>query len=226
MKATSIKIAACALACCASLTSCSFMNNSQKGYVAGSVGGTVLGASLGAAIGGRQGADIGAHLGMAVGGVTGAAAGAAADAEQAQAAKSTPAKTTQTVTTTTTYYDSDTGKTYKKMSSDDSMLFDSRSSELSDYTRDEIEQIADKLLSSSYSEVVIYGSTDNVESVDYSYELSCERANAVADYFVELGVPSDKISVVGLGADSPLADNDTMSGRASNRCVEVYIVEK
>lgn len=211
------------------LQSCAFMNNTEKGYVAGSVGGTILGASLGAAVGGRQGADIGAHLGMAVGGVTGAAAGAAVDAEEAEANR-TKRTTTRTTTTTTTpsdtYYDESTGKTYHKISADGSMLFGSRSSELTDYTRDETEHICDQLGGMEWSEIVIYGSTDDSESRDYSYELSCERANAVADYLVELGVPSDKITVVGLGDECPVDDNDTATGRANNRCVEVYIVKE
>lgn len=210
------------------LQSCAYMNNTEKGYVAGSVGGTIIGASLGAAVGGRQGADIGAHLGMAVGGVTGAAAGAAADAEEAQAnqTKRTVTKTTTTTTPSDTYYDESTGRTYRKISTDGSMLFSSRSSELTDYTRDEAEHIYDQLGGMEWSEIVVYGATDDSESRDYSYELSCERANAVADYLVELGVPSDKITVVGLGDECPIDDNDTATGRANNRCVEVYIVQK
>ena len=226
MRNKTLRCTAWMLAAATALSSCSFMSNSEKGYVAGSVGGTILGATLGAAVGGDHGADVGAHLGMVVGGVTGAAAGAAVDAEEASSKPATVTKTTTTTTGGDSYYDKDTGKTYTKVSTDGSMLFQARSSELDSYARQEIEDIAGRLGRTSYSEIVIYGSTDDTESRDYSYELSCERADAVADYLVELGIPAKKITTIGLGSDCPIDENDTIEGRAANRCVEVYIVEK
>lgn len=203
-----------------SLYSCDTMNNASKGYVAGTVGGTIIGAGLGAALGGDYGADVGAHLGMAVGGVAGAAVGAEQDAKEAAVAQS-PYMDNHT---SDTYYDKDTGLIYRKVSEEDALLFQSRSSKLTSQSRKEILVIAAALRDIPFSGIVIYGSADDTESRDYSYELSYERACAVADYFVGLGFNERLISVVGLGNEFPVADNSTIEGRARNRCVEVYIV--
>lgn len=209
------------------LTSCDTMSNASKGYLAGSVGGTVLGAGLGAIIGGDYGADVGANLGMVVGGVAGAAAGADMDAKEAAASRTQYASTassSQSYSSGNSYYDKDTGLIYTKVSDGNSILFDSRSSNLNRDAYKEIHSIILKLRQVQYAGIVIYGSTDDTESRDYTYELSNDRANAVADVLVESGVNGGQISVVGLGKDYPVADNSTYDGRAKNRCVEVYII--
>lgn len=208
------------------LTSCDTMSNSTKGYVAGSVGGTVLGAGLGAIIGGDYGADVGANLGMIVGGVAGAAAGADMDAKEAARGSQYAPQTSssQSYSSGNSYYDKDTGLIYTKISDGNSILFDSRSSNLNRNAYKEIHSIISKLRQTQYAGIVIYGSTDDTESRDYAYELSNDRANAVADALVESGVNGGQISVVGLGNDYPVADNGTYDGRAKNRCVEVYII--
>jgi outer membrane protein OmpA-like peptidoglycan-associated protein len=55
---------------------------------------------------------------------------------------------------------------------------------------------------------------------------SRERAQAVASYLVSLGaVNADDVTVIGYGADRPIADNRTEEGRAANRHVEIIILE-
>ena len=71
--------------------------------------------------------------------------------------------------------------------------------------------------------IIITGHTDNVGAADYNMKLSLQRAEAVRDYLVGLGVDPAKLEVKGEGMANPLADNSTAEGRAKNRRVEVDI---
>ncbi|HOX13559.1 MAG TPA: OmpA family protein, partial [Spirochaetales bacterium] len=56
--------------------------------------------------------------------------------------------------------------------------------------------------------------------------LSVERAAAVADRLVRLGVRTpDRIVVRGWGAERPIDTNSTEAGRSRNRRVEITILE-
>lgn len=72
--------------------------------------------------------------------------------------------------------------------------------------------------------VEIQGHTDNVGGEEYNMKLSQDRANAVRDYLVSKGIKAERISAVGYGYSSPRADNDSESGRAQNRRIEISIV--
>lgn len=208
-----------------SLASCDSMSNTSKGYVVGSVGGTVLGAGIGALLGGDYGADVGSSIGMAVGGVAGAAIGAEQDAKIERESRRATA-TVRTSDDDNTYYDDSTGLYYTKVSEDDSILFGPRSCDLNGAACRQILRISAILNDLPFSGIVIYGSTDDTESRDYSMELSQERADVVAEYFQALGFRASLISAIGLGSEYPVADNSTLDGRAKNRCVEVYIINK
>ena len=69
----------------------------------------------------------------------------------------------------------------------------------------------------------IEGHTDNTGSEATNRALSLGRANSVRDYLVQQGVEKERISVVGLGPDQPVADNSTSQGRARNRRVEIVL---
>ena len=51
--------------------------------------------------------------------------------------------------------------------------------------------------------------------------LSERRANRVRDYLLNSGIPGGEVSVKGMGEGSPIADNNTRSGRAKNRRVVI-----
>jgi len=46
--------------------------------------------------------------------------------------------------------------------------------------------------------------------------LSEKRASAVMDYLVNNGIDGGRLSAVGFGEGSPIAENNTRSGRAAN----------
>jgi OOP family OmpA-OmpF porin len=69
--------------------------------------------------------------------------------------------------------------------------------------------------------IEIQGHTDNVGSAEYNLGLSERRAKAVADYMVENGIASERLSHEGYGLTNPIASNDTKEGRAQNRRAEL-----
>ena len=79
---------------------------------------------------------------------------------------------------------------------------------------------------------MVAGYTDNVplgsslqERLSSNVVLSKARADAVAAFLVEKGVPRDIVISTGLGETHPAASNATPEGRAENRRVEIGIVE-
>jgi outer membrane protein OmpA-like peptidoglycan-associated protein len=63
-----------------------------------------------------------------------------------------------------------------------------------------------------------YSSADGNKT--YNEELSEKRANAVLEYLIKLGVPAERLEVIGLGVVNPIGDNDNPKGRAINRRVQ------
>lgn len=70
----------------------------------------------------------------------------------------------------------------------------------------------------------VTGHTDSTGSRDYNYDLSNRRATSVANYLASTGIDQGRLISQGMGPDEPVASNDTESGRASNRRVELQIV--
>ncbi len=71
--------------------------------------------------------------------------------------------------------------------------------------------------------VEVLGHTDNVGNDSYNKTLSEKRAQAVTSMLISNGVDSNRLYVNGRGESEPIASNNTESGRAQNRRVEVKI---
>jgi outer membrane protein OmpA-like peptidoglycan-associated protein len=57
-------------------------------------------------------------------------------------------------------------------------------------------------------------------------KLSEQRAEAVRNHLISLGVPADSITAKGYGPTQPVASNDTPEGRRANQRVELrYVAE-
>jgi outer membrane protein OmpA-like peptidoglycan-associated protein len=69
----------------------------------------------------------------------------------------------------------------------------------------------------------IDGYTDNTGKADKNQGLSQHRADAVMKYLIDKGVGENRLTSVGHGPDSPVADNKTATGRAKNRRVELHL---
>ena len=72
--------------------------------------------------------------------------------------------------------------------------------------------------------IEIEGFTDRTGSRAYNLELARRRADAVVRYItVEKGLPLRNVRVLGVGSESPNAENRTRSQRKENRRVDVKI---
>lgn len=71
---------------------------------------------------------------------------------------------------------------------------------------------------------VVESHTDDKGTAEELQILTQERAQAVADKFVSVGVDQSRIEVKGLGATLPIAPNTTNVNRGKNRRVEVILV--
>ena len=74
------------------------------------------------------------------------------------------------------------------------------------------------------SQIIVEGHTDSYGGDVSNLSLSRRRAEAVSEYLSsEFGVPAFRISAVGYGETRPIANNETATGRARNRRIDVRI---
>lgn len=81
------------------------------------------------------------------------------------------------------------------------------------------------------NDIIIEGHTDDVPiRKGYRYpsnwELSVARAVSVIDFFTEEGLNPDRLVAGGYGEYHPLHSNETKTGRAKNRRIEITIVRQ
>lgn len=72
--------------------------------------------------------------------------------------------------------------------------------------------------------IEVMGHTDSTGSYQYNQALSERRAKSVADYFDSRDVLAERLATYGYGENHPVASNDTETGRAQNRRVEIALV--
>lgn len=72
--------------------------------------------------------------------------------------------------------------------------------------------------------IEIVGHTDSTGTVGINQPLSERRAESVGRYLEPQDVLAQRISTYGVGSQNPVASNDTASGRALNRRVEITLL--
>jgi OOP family OmpA-OmpF porin len=102
--------------------------------------------------------------------------------------------------------------------------FDFDSAEIRRDSRPTLDEAA-LLLGDNRSVLVITeGYTDSIGSAEYNQALSIRRAEAVYRYLVNRGIAPERLTVEGFGETRPVASNDTETGRAQNRRVELRVI--
>ncbi len=95
-------------------------------------------------------------------------------------------------------------------------------------TKDDKEQLdtfAASLGSAKSYILEVTGGTDSTGSVQYNYDLSQRRADAVVQYLAaKYGVAAHRFYLIGIGKDHEVAPNTTADGRKQNRRVEVQLL--
>lgn len=90
-----------------------------------------------------------------------------------------------------------------------------------------IEEIADVMSKNENIALVeIQGHTDNTGSAPYNQRLSQERAEAVKEALMVLGIAGSRLTAKGYGQEKPLLPNVSDANRARNRRVQLMILER
>ncbi|NNE74135.1 MAG: OmpA family protein [Acidimicrobiales bacterium] len=95
--------------------------------------------------------------------------------------------------------------------------FDSKRSEIRPGERATLDKVAELLLMYPGPSVEVEGHTDNQGIPAENRALSQQRADAVVNYLVGVGVPANRLAPEGYGDENPIATNETAEGRARNR---------
>jgi chemotaxis protein MotB len=111
------------------------------------------------------------------------------------------------------------------------LLFASGSWQMSPQGQNIIAGFAKKLAPTQQNHLLVSGYTDNApigpalrqQGVTSNQELSQKRADAVMQFLISQGVNPSLISAHGFGEENPVASNNTASGRAQNRRVELSL---
>ena len=185
---------------------------------------TAVGATLGAIAGGAAGAVIdkndvrGPLIGAVIGAVLGGGIGYALDRQQAELEQALEReRATQQATVERV------GDDQLKVTISDQVAFDYKSTAIRPDFLPTIEHVADVLAKDDNSQVLVVGHTDAVGSGGYNRELSLERADAVRDALAVYGVNPARMRAEGHGEAEPRASNESETGRAANRRVEILI---
>ena len=93
--------------------------------------------------------------------------------------------------------------------------------QLTNTVRDPTPPIRAALQPNSKAKICVTGHTDKVGPETINKEVAQRRADAVAKYLVELGVPQQRIVTASLGSSKPLVVTAPGTPEISNRRVEV-----
>lgn len=202
-----------------SLAGCSTMTETQRTTGTGAAIGAAAGAAIGAATaGGNKGKS--AATGAAIGAAVGAGGGylwskhmERQKAEMEQATRGTGVNVSQTA------------DNRLKLDIPSDVSFDTNRYDIKPNMRPILDRFARTLNDNPVTTVTIIGHTDSTGTDAINNPLSINRAAATRDYLTARGVSASRISIDGRGSREPVADNNTVSGRAMNRRVEIFVAE-
>ena len=104
--------------------------------------------------------------------------------------------------------------------------FDFNKSDIRPDSRPILDEAGEILKENPDVRISVEGHTDAIGSDEYNKQLSLRRAEAVFRYLVNHGIPPERMEVIGYGKRRPVASNDTDSGRAQNRRVELRVMSQ
>lgn len=191
------------------VTACGNMTETQRDMAIGAGAGAVAGGLIGKG----KGAAIGAGLGAA-GGYIWSQTMENKRRQMQEATAGTDVEVTQTE------------NNQLKINIPSDVSFDTNRADIKPEMRHVLDQFAQGLGGQGNTEVYVIGHTDSTGNDAINNPLSLERANSVRDYLAARGVNPANIYTEGRGSHEPIASNETASGRAANRRVEIYLAER
>jgi len=183
-------------------------DKTKKGAAIGAAGGAIAGAVLG------EGELDEVLAGAAIGAGIGAGVGAYMDAQEEKLAR-IPGTTVERV-----------GENLLLVRFESDILFAVDSAVLSGTSRSSLDEASAVFVEYPKTAIIAQGHTDSSGSEEHNQALSERRAGAVMTYLVGRGIDASRITALGYGEGSPIASNDTPSGREANRRVDLLLKAK
>ena len=200
-------------------TGCADMSSTQRGTATGAGVGAGLGAIIGGTTsgGGSSRATKGAVLGGAAGALIGNIWSKRMEKQKQEMEMATRGTGIQV---------SQTSDNRLKLEIPADVSFDTGRSDIKSNFRPVLERFAQTLNDNPAATVSIIGHTDSVGNDNVNDPLSVDRAARTRDYLSQRGISPNRIMIDGRGEREPIASNDSDSGRARNRRVEIYGAER
>ena len=105
------------------------------------------------------------------------------------------------------------------------VFFETDSYQLRNESVSELSKVNELLNLNPTLKIEVGGHTDDIGTASYNLALSENRAKSVAQFLVDKGINSSRISWKGYGLTKPIGNNTTEDGRAENRRTEIRITE-
>ncbi len=189
-------------------------SKTAKGAAIGTAVGATAGAIIGNNVGDKNNSVLGAIIGGVVGGAAGAYIGNRMDRQAERIEQEIPgAEVTRVGEGINVTFDESSG-----------IYFNSSKYDINATSQKTLNKLAGIFKEFPNSSILIEGHTDSDGSDSYNMTLSKKRAKSVTNYVVNQGISSKRFSTKWYGETQPKYTNDTNSGKAKNRRVELAIV--
>lgn len=186
-------------------------NRTQRGALIGAAVGAAAGLLSGdSAVERRQRAMVGAGVGALAGG----SIGAYQDRQEADLRRATAGSGV----------DVSRDGDVIKLNLPDGVTFDFNKTDVKPQFYPALNTIASTLKEYNQTIVEVSGHTDSIGTDAVNQRISEQRAHSVANYLIGQGLMRERFEIVGMGERYPIASNDTESGRAMNRRVEIRLL--
>lgn len=112
-----------------------------------------------------------------------------------------------------------------KQAADVSVTFGFDKAVLTKDDKEQLDSFAAQLTQANGYILEVTGGTDSTGPVQYNYDLSQRRADAVVQYLAsKYGIAPHRFYLIGIGKDKEVAPNTTAEGRKQNRRVEIQLL--
>jgi len=108
----------------------------------------------------------------------------------------------------------------------DAITFDTDKATIKSESNAQLTNIAEIMKAFPAVKIKIGGYTDNTGDAAANQALSADRATAVKNALIGMGIDAGRIEAEGYGSAYPVASNDTAEGRQKNRRIDVRVLAK
>jgi outer membrane protein OmpA-like peptidoglycan-associated protein len=105
------------------------------------------------------------------------------------------------------------------------VLFERGQTELQPDARENLADVVELLQTEPDKRIRIEGHTDSTGPASINLRISQQRADAVGNELISMGIDADRVQAIGMGEDFPIATNETDQGRRRNRRVDVILLD-